>query len=105
MCIHALSSTLPSTKWTLKFFFLYLFRLNFSDTEIEIFCAKYDKDGNFEFTLEEINAIEEGLEEEEELLEKLEEEEQEKAVFGSRPNSSASEKPELPMPTQFKLER
>ncbi len=24
-------------------------KLNFSDTEIEIFCSKYDKDGNFEF--------------------------------------------------------
>eukprot|EP00095_Tigriopus_kingsejongensis_P003470 maker-scaffold13_size735724-snap-gene-6.27 protein:Tk03470 transcript:maker-scaffold13_size735724-snap-gene-6.27-mRNA-1 annotation:"pkd2 " len=37
-------------------------KLNFSDLEIEIFCSKYDKDGNFEFTLEEINAIEQGVE-------------------------------------------
>ena len=29
--------------------------------EIEIFCAKYDKDGDFEFNLEEINAIEQDL--------------------------------------------
>ena len=36
-------------------------RLNFSDLEIEIFCAKYDKDGDFEFNLEEINAIEQDL--------------------------------------------
>ena len=28
------------------------FRLNFSDAEIEIFCAKYDRDGNFEFDLD-----------------------------------------------------
>ena len=27
--------------------------LNFSDLEIEIFCAKYDKDGDFEFDIEE----------------------------------------------------
>ena len=39
-----------------------ILRLNFSDVEIEIFCAKYDRDGNFEFDLEEINAIENGLE-------------------------------------------
>ena len=38
------------------------FRLNFSDAEIEIFCAKYDKDGDFTFDLDEINAIENGLE-------------------------------------------
>merc|ERR1719270_1740619 len=37
-------------------------KLNFSDAEIEIFCSKYDKDGNFEFDLDEINAIEQGLE-------------------------------------------
>ncbi len=37
-------------------------KLNFSDTEIEIFCSKYDKDGNFEFDLDEINAIENALE-------------------------------------------
>ena len=38
------------------------FRLNFSDAEIEIFCAKYDRDGDFTFDLDEINAIENGLE-------------------------------------------
>lgn len=37
-------------------------KLNFSDAEIEIFCSKYDSDGNFEFNLEEINAIENGIE-------------------------------------------
>ena len=37
-------------------------RLNFSEAEIEIFCAKYDKNGDFQFDLEEINAIENGLE-------------------------------------------
>ena len=31
--------------------------LNFSDLEIEIFCAKYDKDGDFEFDIEELQAI------------------------------------------------
>ena len=36
-------------------------RLNFSDLEIEIFCARYDKDGDFQFNLDEINAIEQGL--------------------------------------------
>ncbi len=40
---------------------IYFFRLNFSDTEIEIFCAKYDRDGNFEFTKDEIQAIEDGI--------------------------------------------
>ena len=35
--------------------------MNFSELEIEIFCAKYDKDGDFEFNLEEINAIEQDL--------------------------------------------
>ena len=44
------------------FQFHLIFRLNFSDAEIEIFCSKYDKDGNFEFDLDEINAIEQGLE-------------------------------------------
>ncbi len=39
----------------------YFFRLNFSVTEIEIFCAKYDRDGNFEFTKDEIQEIEEGI--------------------------------------------
>ena len=39
-----------------------ILRLNFSETEIEIFCAKYDKNGDFQFDLEEINAIENGLE-------------------------------------------
>ena len=39
-------------------------KLNFSDAEIEIFCAKYDRNGDFMFTLDEINAIEEGLEDE-----------------------------------------
>ena len=32
-------------------------KLNFSDAEIEIFCAKYDRNGDFMFTLDEINAI------------------------------------------------
>lgn len=36
-------------------------KLNFSDLEIEMFCSRYDRDGNFEFTLEEINAIEQDL--------------------------------------------
>ncbi len=36
-------------------------KLNFSELEIEVFCAKYDKDGDYEFALEEINAIEGGL--------------------------------------------
>ena len=48
-------------KLQIKSIFIIL-RLNFSDVEIEIFCAKYDRDGNFEFDLEEINAIENGLE-------------------------------------------
>ena len=39
-------------------------KLNFSDAEIEIFCAKYDRNGDFMFTLDEINAIEECLEDE-----------------------------------------
>ncbi len=40
------------------------FRLNFYDTEIEVFCARYDVDGNFEFSFEEVRAaIDEGLEE------------------------------------------
>ena len=47
---------------------LFSFRLNFSDAEIEIFCCKYVRDGNFEFTLDEINAIEQGLEEDYEDL-------------------------------------
>lgn len=38
------------------------FRLNFSETEIELFCSKYDKDGDFIFDREEINNIEAGLE-------------------------------------------
>ena len=48
------------------------FRLNFSDAEIEIFCAKYDRDGNFEFGLDEINEIEKGIEEEMEAREEKE---------------------------------
>lgn len=36
-------------------------RLNFTDLEIEVFCSRYDKDGDFQFNLEEINAIEQGL--------------------------------------------
>ncbi len=36
-------------------------KLNFSDLEIEIFCARYDKDGDYQFNLEEINAIERNL--------------------------------------------
>ena len=40
------------------------FRLNFSETEIEVFCSRYDVDGNFEFSFEEVRAaIEEGLDE------------------------------------------
>ena len=31
--------------------------MNISDAEIEVFVAKYDKDGNFQFDLDEINAI------------------------------------------------
>ena len=31
--------------------------LNFSDMEIEIFCAKYDRDGDFEFDVEELQVI------------------------------------------------
>jgi hypothetical protein len=55
--------------------FLNLFlRLNFSDTEIEVFCSRYDVDGNFEFSFEEVRAaIEEGLEE----IQKPKEEERE----------------------------
>ena len=49
-----------------------IFRLNFSDAEIEIFCCKYDRDGNFEFGLDEINEIEKGLEQEEEEREERE---------------------------------
>ena len=45
-----------------NFYFVQIHRLNFSDAEIEIFCAKYDRDGDFQFDLEEINAIENGLE-------------------------------------------
>jgi hypothetical protein len=49
-------------------------RLNFSDTEIEVFCSRYDVDGNFEFSFEEVRAaIEEGLEE----IQKPKEEERE----------------------------
>ncbi len=36
-------------------------RLNFSDLEIEIFCSRYDKDGDFTFNADEINAINQGL--------------------------------------------
>ena len=40
------------------------FRLNFSDTEIEVFCARYDVDGNFEFSFEEVRlAIDDDTEE------------------------------------------
>ena len=46
--------------------------MNFSDAEIEIFCCKYDRDGNFEFGLDEINEIEKGLEQEEEEREERE---------------------------------
>ena len=49
-------------KLQMKSNIFFILRLNFSDVEIEIFCAKYDRDGNFEFDLEEINAIENGLE-------------------------------------------
>ncbi len=41
--------------------FFALARLNFSDLEIEIFCARYDKDGDYVFNLEEIHAIESNL--------------------------------------------
>ena len=37
-------------------------RKNFSETEIEILISKYDVDGNTLFTLEEINAIQDGSE-------------------------------------------
>ena len=36
--------------------------MNFSDAEIKNFCAKYNKDGDFKFDLEEINGITNGLE-------------------------------------------
>ena len=39
--------------------FLY-FRKNFSETEIEILVSKYDVDGNTMFTVNEINAIQDG---------------------------------------------
>lgn len=58
--------------------FFVVSRLNFSDTEIEIFCAKYDRDGNFEFNLDEINEIEEGLVEEQEALDKKKHEQNKK---------------------------
>ena len=35
----------------------FFFRCNFSDMEIEMFFARYDKDGNFVFTPEETNEI------------------------------------------------
>ena len=45
-------------------YFAFFSRLNFSDTEIEVFCSRYDVDGNFEFSFQEVRAaIEEGLEE------------------------------------------
>jgi len=44
-----------------------MLRLNFSETEIEVFCSKYDVDGNFEFTTNDIKAIEEGANEDEDL--------------------------------------
>ena len=37
-----------------------VFRLNFSDMEIEIFCSTFDTDGNAKFTLDEIADIEQG---------------------------------------------
>ena len=46
-------------------------KLNFSDLEIEIFCARYDKDGDYRFSAEEINAIERNLGEQIENLDHL----------------------------------
>ena len=80
------------------------FRLNFSDAEIEIFCAKYDKDGDFEFGMDEINDIEKGIEEE--MEEREEKEFNEFFNLESRPQTAANvpgaqevEKPPPP-PTQ-----
>jgi hypothetical protein len=44
---------------------LYNPRLNFSDTEIEVFCSRYDVDGNFEFSFEEVRAAIEAEEDDE----------------------------------------
>ena len=78
--------------------------MNFSDAEIEIFCAKYDKDGDFEFGMDEINAIEKGIEEE--MEEREEKEFNEFFNLESRPETAVNvpdgeeiEKPPPP-PTQ-----
>ena len=38
-----------------------VFRLNFSDAEIELFVAQYDADGNELLDVDEINAVERGI--------------------------------------------
>ena len=42
--------------FTMPWLILRYSRLNFSDTEIEVFCSRYDVDGNFEFSFEEVRA-------------------------------------------------
>ena len=49
--------------------------MNFSDTEIEVFCSRYDVDGNFEFSFEEVRAAIEDAQEE--FTKKRKEEEEE----------------------------
>ena len=71
-------------------------RLNFSDIEIEVFVARYDKDGNFEFNLEEINAIEQNLGEQFENYDHLRLE----SDGGRRPISAASQMPSMPKMTK-----
>lgn len=84
-----------------------IFRLNFSDAEIEIFCAKYDRDGNFEFTVDELNDIEKGIDREMEELHRLELN-RKYGVAISRPNSTRKmekeeEEAPPPPPTQGAL--
>ena len=81
------------------YFLGFHFRLNFSDAEIEIFCAKYDKDGDFEFGMDEINDIEKGIEEE--MEEREEKEFNEFFNLESRPetaNVPGAEEVEKPPP-------
>jgi len=51
--------------------FKLLFRLNFSKLEIEIFCARYDKDGDHRFDVDELKAIELNLGEQVRMFNKL----------------------------------
>ena len=45
---------------TVGLYIVLYFRKNFSETEIEILVSKYDVDGNTMFTVNEINAIQDG---------------------------------------------